>query len=127
VIAAAAVALALALVAGPALALDSAAAQAARCAALFYGMADFQRAHPRLTDVDPALATLAGAFRDAAVRLAGDAGAADAAIADQRPGMALLMKGIVLYAGRVSAGVFERLSRTCARLERALPETRAPQ
>ncbi len=94
-----ALALALVMAASPALALDPAAAEAARCAAFLAGEAAFQKDHPRLIAADPALPALSQRFRDAAVRLAGAAAPVDAAIARDTPVFALAMKAYVLCAG----------------------------
>ncbi len=92
------------------------------CAALHLGRDDAAR-RLRYLDRDPADAALAAAFREAAIRLnGGAAGAVDAAIADARPAMRLLLESLVLDQDRQSRDLYERLLSTCDRFAMVAPE-----
>ncbi|WP_375691379.1 hypothetical protein [Pseudooceanicola sp. LIPI14-2-Ac024] len=85
------------------------AADAARCAALWYGMVDAGARYPGLLPDTTNARTLAEGF----AAMAGP-GAADR-IAQDRPGMELLVRGY-LAGDAQSVRLFETLATTCARI-----------
>jgi hypothetical protein len=97
--------------------------EVARCAAFYFGLADFRALYPDITGPSEPMLELAEAFRAAALRLSPDPAETDAAIEADRPGMELLAWGWN-SGGEVSTGVSQRLSYRCSEVGLLLPETR---
>lgn len=87
-----------------------------RCAAFWYGAADFRARQPRIGgDPESALA-LAQAFRDRAVALSGAAGAVDAEIARDRRDMERMVEAYVFGADAETIALWERTATRCETL-----------
>lgn len=107
----------------PAQAADGALYPAAQCAAFWLGWDDIARASAFLDARDDDLER-AQAFRAAAIRLGGgDVSAIDRFIAQERPGMALMVEA-ALYGDKISERAQQRLLQTCADFAATQPETR---
>ena len=95
------------------------AADAARCAGLWLGTADFRAAFA-IAGPDDGASALGVAFRAAALRLGGDA----AAIARDRAAFRLMLEGYVFVEDRQSIRLYQRSAVDCDRIGLALDETR---
>lgn len=84
----------------------------AQCAAFWLGRDDFA-ARSAFLDRDPADRDRAAALRAEAIRLGGDAGAIDAFIAAERPGMRALTEATI-WGDRTSRELHDRLAALCA-------------
>jgi len=96
---------------------------AAQCAAFWYGYADYADLSPYL-DASPTDLEAAEAFREVALRLAGDASEVEQFISEQRPQMVRLMESYIFDGDVQSRDIFERLTATCEDFAADHPETR---
>jgi hypothetical protein len=108
-------ALALLVAPGAAMALDTG-ADAALCAAFWYGAADFRAGYLALNEAPDMARELAARFRDLALRLEGSADAVDRAIARDRPGMELMNRGYAFAADVETIRLWDRTARRCETL-----------
>ena len=87
-----------------------------RCAAFWYGAADFRTRFPRVSEPPDGVLQIAREFRDRAVALEGSAEGVDAAIARDRRDMARMNEAFVFATDAETMRLWERIAQRCEML-----------